>query len=325
MRNALPAKLLVISTGIIGLFACTPGNQDYLVGTLERDRIELIAERSEPVTALHVRKGDRVSSGALLLQLDESRASQQLSQLQANRERQQRRLDELLRGPRREVIERAQAQRLAAAGELENATEELNRLEPLIDDNLVSQAQYDRAEAAYKTALGQYEANVAELAALLDGTTVEELDQARAQLDAAEAAVARQQIIVQRLAIKAPRAARVESLPWKEGSQPPAGAVVVILVAEETPYVRVYIPAEKLNRYHIGKQVTVGVTGFGDYPGTVRWIAAEAAFTPYFALTEHDRDRLSYAAEIELDGERTADLPTGIPVSVRQSSAADGD
>ncbi|KFZ31830.1 hypothetical protein IDSA_03865 [Pseudidiomarina salinarum] len=325
MRNLLPGQLLLVSAGIIWLCACTPNNQGYLVGTLERDRIELIAERSEPIIELHVRKGDRVSATTPLLQLDASRANQQLSELQAHRQQQQRRLDELLRGPRREVIEQAQAQRLAAAGELENATEELNRLQPLVGDNLVSEAQYDRAEAAYQTALGQYEAAAAELAALLDGTTVEELDQARAQLNAAEAAVARQQVVVQRLAVKAPRDARVESLPWKEGSHPPAGAVVAVLVAEESPYVRVYIPAEKLGNYNTGQQVTVGVTGFGDYQGKVRWIAAEAAFTPYFALTEHDRDRLSYAAEITLNDEAASDLPTGIPVSVRRPSVADGD
>ena len=41
----------------------------------------------------------------------------------------------------------------------------------------------------------------------------------------------------------------------------------------------------------------------------------EAAFTPYFALTERDRGHLSYVAKIDLDvdGER---LPDGVPVEV---------
>ena len=49
--------------------------------------------------------------------------------------------------------------------------------------------------------------------------------------------------------------------------------------------------------------------------GRVRWIASEAMFTPYFALTERDRGHLTYAAkiDIETDGDR---LPDGIPVSV---------
>jgi HlyD family secretion protein len=52
-----------------------------------------------------------------------------------------------------------------------------------------------------------------------------------------------------------------------------------------------------------------------DYPGHVRWISSEAAFTPYYALTQHDRSRLAYLAEIDLvDG---IILPAGVPAEVR--------
>jgi HlyD family secretion protein len=48
--------------------------------------------------------------------------------------------------------------------------------------------------------------------------------------------------------------------------------------------------------------------------GTVRWVSADASFTPYFALTEHDRSRLSYLAELDLP--QAADLPSGVPLVV---------
>ena len=48
--------------------------------------------------------------------------------------------------------------------------------------------------------------------------------------------------------------------------------------------------------------------------GRVRWVSADASFTPYFALTEHDRSRLSYLAEIDLEDAR--DLPSGLPLQV---------
>ena len=53
------------------------------------------------------------------------------------------------------------------------------------------------------------------------------------------------------------------------------------------------------------------------FRGRIRFISAEATFTPYFALTEHDRSRLSYLAEIDLVEETASELPTGIPVEVR--------
>jgi HlyD family secretion protein len=47
----------------------------------------------------------------------------------------------------------------------------------------------------------------------------------------------------------------------------------------------------------------------------VRWVSSEAAFTPYYALTERDRGRLSYVAKIDI-GETRQRLPDGVPVNV---------
>jgi HlyD family secretion protein len=53
------------------------------------------------------------------------------------------------------------------------------------------------------------------------------------------------------------------------------------------------------------------------YGGKLRAISSEAAFTPYFALTQHDRSHLAYVAEVDLDEAEARDLPTGVPVEVR--------
>ena len=49
--------------------------------------------------------------------------------------------------------------------------------------------------------------------------------------------------------------------------------------------------------------------------GRVRWVSSEAAYTPYFALTERDRGRLSFVAKVDIAEERDR-LPDGIPVEV---------
>ena len=54
----------------------------------------------------------------------------------------------------------------------------------------------------------------------------------------------------------------------------------------------------------------------GELPAHVRWINHEAAFTPYFALTQRDRGRLAYLAEVEIESSDSAALPTGVPVEV---------
>ena len=44
--------------------------------------------------------------------------------------------------------------------------------------------------------------------------------------------------------------------------------------------------------------------------------ASEASFTPYHALTERDRGRLVFVAEVDLEGDGAHALPTGVPVQV---------
>jgi HlyD family secretion protein len=72
-----------------------------------------------------------------------------------------------------------------------------------------------------------------------------------------------------------------------------------------------------------GRVVTVAIDGIAArLAGKVRYVSAEAAFTPYYALTQKDRARLSYLAEITLDDPRAAALPVGVPVQVTLAAPA---
>jgi HlyD family secretion protein len=91
---------------------------------------------------------------------------------------------------------------------------------------------------------------------------------------------------------------------------------VIALLASERSFARVHIPEPLRTRLQPGSPARLHIDGHdSEYDGTVRWISSEAAFTPYYALTQQDRSRLSYLAEIEV--EAAVDLPVGIPVEVR--------
>jgi HlyD family secretion protein len=55
--------------------------------------------------------------------------------------------------------------------------------------------------------------------------------------------------------------------------------------------------------------------------GTVRFVAGEASFTPYYALTQRDRGRLSYVAEVDLTDAAAQALPVGVPLEVLLDSS----
>ena len=56
----------------------------------------------------------------------------------------------------------------------------------------------------------------------------------------------------------------------------------------------------------------------------VRFLSAQAAFTPYYALTQRDRSRLSYLMEVTLTEPAAKELPTGVPVEVRTPAIGGG-
>lgn len=313
LSGPLPRRILTLLLPALLLSACEQRTDFPVVGTLERDRIELSAEQAEPVSEIHVREGQVVEAGTVLLSQDARRADAELLRLEAAADRAQRRLDELLRGPRQEAIDEARARLVAAEAAFGNARDELRRIEPLQQRNLASQSQLDAARHARDQAQGEVDAARAALAALVEGTTVEELEQARATVREAEAIVSAQQLTRERLTIVAPRDAVVEALPFELGETPRPGQPLVLLRAtDRPPYARVYIPADLYRQFQPGKQVKIQVDGLGSYSGEVRYMSSEAAFTPYFALTEHDAGRLSYLAEIDLVN--AEGLPNGIPV-----------
>lgn len=320
----LPRRIITLLLPALFLSACEQRTDFPVVGTLERDRIELSAELAEPVTEIHVREGQVVEAGTVLLSQDARRADAELLRLEAAADRTRRRLDELLRGPRQEAIDEARARLVAAEAALSTSRNELRRIEPLQQRNLASQSQLDSTRNARDQAQGQVDAARAALAALVEGTTLEELEQARAAVREAEAIVSAQQLTRERLSMVAPRDAVVEALPFELGEIPRPGQPLVLLrTTDQPPYARVYVPADLYRHFQSGDQVKVQVDGHGSYTGEVRYMSSEAAFTPYFALTEHDASRLSYLAEIDLSN--AEDLPNGIPVRLLDPLTANAD
>jgi HlyD family secretion protein len=246
--------------------ACSHETALPLNGTLERDRIELVAEDQEPVVEIAAHEGDRVNAGQLILRLDDSRYRTLVAQTRAARDQ-------------------AAARIGGAEATLNAAQKDFDRTQKLVAQHTRSVADLDRSRA--------------------------ELDNARSALGADRAALAQtqatldqDQITLERLTLRAPRDATIDSLPYHVGERPPVHAVVTVLLDASGAYAQVYVPVIRFD----GEDKP--------YAATVRYVSADAAFTPYYALNERDRSRLAYLAKVYLDGSDASNLPTGAPVSV---------
>jgi HlyD family secretion protein len=307
--NCLGPVLLLL------LGACDNSEDTFMVGTLERDRVEVSVESSEPITAIHVQDGQMISTGDLILEQDPARFERVLAQQVALRDQAAARLAELERGPRTETIREARAQLESTRSSAKNAAASLKREQELFARKLSNQSKLDLATTLAETTIAAEQAASESLNRLLNGTTVEELDQAIAAVKAAEAAINRIQLDIDRLKIYAPVNGMLDKRLYQLGERPPIGATVSVILDSSRTYARIYVPEPLRASVKPGRQLQVRIDG-SDQPvtGTVRWVSADASFTPYFALTEHDRSRLSYLAEVDVPD--ASSLPSGVPLEV---------
>lgn len=311
-------RVIRASVGLLAaaLAACGNGD-DALLGTLERDRVELVAESQETILEVAVREGDAVKSGQLLVRLDPSSATARLEQARANALAAERRHAELVAGARKEQVSEARAVVAGAATRAATETREFERVEKLVADKLLPDSSLDRQRAARDSAVADERAARDRLAELVAGTRAEVVAQAAASLAAAEAQVAELALSVERHTVRAPRDGVIDALPYELGERPPRGAPVVVMLADGAPYARVFIPEPRRAAARAGMPATVRIDGSDrDWRAEVRFISAEAAFTPYYALNARDRGRLAFLAEVVLTEGDAATLPTGLPVEV---------
>jgi HlyD family secretion protein len=311
--------LVVIAA--LAIAACG-GDGGVLLGTLERDRVELGAEAQEPIIEVAIREGDAVTGGQLLLRLDPAAVEARLAQARSVAVQAERRQAELIAGARREQVREARALAEGAASKAAAEASEFKRIEKLVADGMLQANALDRQRALRDGTAADERAAKERLAELERGTRSEVVEQAAAALAGARAQVAELELSLARHTVRAPRAGIVDALPYELGERPPRGAPVAVLLAAGQPYARVFIPEPQRASVKAGSLANVRIDGSGrDWHGELRYVSSEAAFTPYYALNERDRSRLSFLAEVVLTEPEAANLPTGMPVEVTMLEA----
>jgi HlyD family secretion protein len=315
--RASASFLLVAAVACTGLAGCDDPGPAPILGTLEWDRVAVTAELAEPVLKWDVAEGDRVEAGAVLLELDARRQDARIAEAKSDLAMSEARLAELANGATIETIDAARANLARTRAAQEDAETEYTRLAELRKRELVAQSAVDQALAARNQRRAETTQADAQLRELTRGTRPEQIDQATAGVAAARAALESLKLTRERLTVRAPRAGRIDALPFRAGDQPPVGAELVSMLVGDTPYARVFVPAPRRTEIDIGARFQVSIEGMATpFTAKLRSIRSEPSFTPYYALAGDDASRLVYRAELLLDGGNgVAELPAGLPLT----------
>ncbi len=310
-------KILIITVALI-LSGCQLQSEDEnkALGTIERDRITITATSAEIIVSLNKKEGDSVKKGEILLELDKTKQKLIVKQAKAKEANAHAKLQKLLNGERKEDLESAKAiVDRADATYQENKITHL-RVEKLVEQKLSPISEKDKSIAAKREAKANLKTAKEKLSKLISGARPEDIDSAIAELDYQKATVKLEEEKLKDLTIVATRDAILDNYPYNLGERVKKDSIVTVLLASDNAYARVYVPQRSRLDFLKGQEKIIYIDGIEKpFNGVVSWVANEASFTPHYALTEKERSRLVYLAEVILKNDASK-IPSGIPAQV---------
>jgi multidrug resistance efflux pump len=251
-------------------------------------------------------------------------------------------------GPRAEEIAAAKSRLAAATAEQKLAQSECDRIADLYQAKAVPKSEFDRANERQDAAVAQLDVRKNELKILEAGAREQEIaiaaaqaedarqgwelaklgsrdeqiEQATAARDAAQAAVDAIRIQEKELTINAPVNGYVDALDLQPGDLVAPNAPVMTVLSLDEVWVRAYVP-QRFLQLKLGQELRVRVDSVPDreFTGKVTFISHQAEFTPSNVQTPDDRAKQVYRVRVSLDADD--ELRPGMTANVWLDSTED--
>ncbi len=224
------AIVAVIAFIVYGLYLANRPVWAPLQGQIDARYIDVSPKITGRIAKLHVREGQDVEPGALLVTLDSPETEARVNEAQASRAAAAARQELLDHGTRQEDVRAAKAEweRTASAARLAEVT--FNRNNSLYKEGLISRQHNDEVETSYRSAADAEAASRARYDITLNGFRREDRTAAAAATRGAAAKVDEITASAVDMALKAPIPAEVDKVILHEGELASAGFPIVTLV-----------------------------------------------------------------------------------------------
>jgi HlyD family secretion protein len=285
-------------------------------GYAEADLVYIAPAAGGVLQDLRVQRGDHVTQGAALFQVDASPETYNRQAAVAQQTRAAAQLADLSKGRRAEEIAAIQAQLIQAKAAREMSTTQLQRQRALIRQGFVSAAQLDELQAAQTRDAAKVKELEAQLALARDAARPDTIQAAKAELTAAHAQVSQSTWAETQKARNAPLAATVFDVLYRPGEWVAPGAPVVALLPDHGVKVRFFVPQADLARANLGGAIQYRCDGCVAGQASISYISPQAEFTPPVIYSNESKGKLVFMIEATPHGAQAAQLKPGQPLSV---------
>jgi membrane fusion protein YbhG len=304
--------------------ACRPSSgTSTATGTLQYVEIDVAPVEAGRVVRVTRREGESVGVGDTLVVITQAAVRPNVDALAARVQTTQAKLRDLLAGSRSTEISRAEADVRGAQSEVDRLNRDVDRLAPLAAHGDIPRQQLDAAQSAARMAAAKRDATQQVVNTLKAGARPEEIDAARAEVSAAQAALRGGAATQADMVLTSPIGGAVITRAVEPGEVVVPGAPTMTVADVTRPFVRVYVNQTLLPLIHVGDTVSAALDAFPDkaFKGRIAAISTRAEFTPRVALTRDERADLVFGVRVEFV-DTSAMLKAGLPVTV--SFAATG-
>jgi HlyD family secretion protein len=246
-------------------------------GRIEGDHYTAAAKVPGRVTELLSREGDGVVQGQVLLRLDDKQVRTRVEQA-------------------RQGVAAIKPQLIAMQRTEEQRRRDAQRLRNLLSQGTATKHEAEQADLAW-------------------AVVREQLTTLLAQQAQAQAVLAEAESVLDDLTVRAPASGIVTQRLVDDGEVVAPGAPLFDIVDLDRLYLKVYVPEKEIGKVRLGLPARIYTDAFPNEPlaATVRYIAAQAQFTPKEVQTPDERVKLVYAVKLYLDANPQHRATPGLP------------
>ncbi|MCI0453769.1 MAG: efflux RND transporter periplasmic adaptor subunit [Candidatus Dadabacteria bacterium] len=249
-----------------------------------------------------------------MARLDSSDLTREVAIRRAELHEAEAKLAELEAGSRPQEIAEAEAKLTAARAEKMHLESDFRRAEQLFKKKIISKEELVHSEGEYEVAAARLREAEEQLKLIKEGPRKEAIEQARARVERAKAALALAETNIGYTTLFSPTSGIVLSENVENGEFVSPGTPIITIGDLENVWLRAYINETDLGRVKVGQRVCVTTDTYPGkvYEGRISFIASEAEFTPKNVQTEKERVKLVYRVKVEIPNPNM-ELKPGMP------------
>lgn len=318
-------KLFLIVVTVLLVYNCG-GNDESVInesGTIEATEVVISSQVAGKVLKVLKDEGAKLNAGDTILIIDKESLELQYKQADAAKDMAEAQYNLLLKGARKEDVAQAEQGLIQAEANFNSAKNDKERMDNLFKVQAITKKQHDDAAARFEISQAQYNSAKENFEKIKNITRPEEVAQAKANYERAEAAIGLIEKSISDCYVTSPINGFVVKKFVEVGETVSMMSSLVKVSDLSNVKLSIYISETDLGKVKLGQKAEITVDAFDDktFEGVVEYISPEAEFTPKNIQTKDERTKLVFQVKIKISNPNF-DLKAGMPAdaSIRVES-----